>query len=124
MARIRIYTNSVLANIVNILGYLFVFTGVAGLFEGVILGGILMIGVGLALMFWASNISENKKFTNWKKSVQAKGLEPKIRSSNQVAVQVYNAYPCDKTLKYIQTLNPAAAQMIASQIAANNAGKK
>ena len=124
MARIRIYTNSVLANIVNILGYVLTFTGIAGLFEGVVLGGILLIGIGFALIFWADNISENKKFTNWKKNIQAKGLEPMIRSSNQVAVQVYNTYPCNNALKYIQTLNPAAAQMIANQIAANNAGKK
>ena len=124
MARITIYKNSILANIVNLCGYGIALSGIAALFEGVVVPGIVFIAIGVALIVWAANISENKVFRRWKKDVQAKGLEPLIRSNNQVALQIYNTYPCKNTLKYIQTLNPAAAQIIASQIAANKAGKK
>ena len=124
MARITIYKNSVLASLISILGYIFVIGGICVMFGGEIGGGIVMLIVGIALAMWASAISENKKFKTWKKELQAKGVEAQIRTSTQVAFQVYNAYPRSNTLNYIRSLNPAAAQLIADQIAANKGGKK
>lgn len=68
MARITFYTNSFLANVVNILGYILMFTGVimviAGISDfiiGVILIGIVLLAAGLGCSVLAANISARKR---------------------------------------------------------------
>ena len=124
MARITIYKNSFLATLVSICGYIGVVCGVMVMFEGDIAAGILMLAVGIGLAVWASKISQNKQFKTWKKQVEVKGLVPGVQSSVQTAIQVYNTNPSTKTLNYIRTLNPAAAENIAQQLAAKKANAK
>lgn len=118
MARIRIYKNSFLASALSILGYIFLVTGIIAAFNGEVVGGIFVVILSIAMMFAAKAISDNKQFKAWKKQVEEKGYVPKIQSSVEVAIQVYNTYPGTKTLAYIRTLNPAAADNIAQQLAA------
>lgn len=118
MARVRIYKNSFLASALSILGYVFLATGIIAAFNGEIIGGIFVVAISIAMMFGAKSISENKQFKAWKKQVEEKGYVPGIRSSVSTAIQVYNTFPCTKTLEYIRTLNPAAAENIAQQLAA------
>jgi len=118
MARMKIYKNSVLASVVSIVGGLTLILGVTYAVQEEVLPGILIALAGFALYIWASVISDNKRFKTWKKTVEAKGLDDAARSSVQSAIQVYNTYPCDKTLKYIAALNPEAARNISAQLAA------
>ena len=124
MARIRIYTNSVLASIISLLGYGLVIVGIALLVSGEVTGGIVMLIIGILLAVWAAGISEKKQFKQWRKDLQAKGLEPRIASDIRFAIQVYNAKPGKITLKYIKKLNPDAAQVIADHLKKQKAQKK
>lgn len=112
MARITIYKNSLLASACSLAGYGCVVGGVLAVFNGEIAGGIAIAAVGFGLAVLASAISEAKRFWSWKRQIKKKGLEPTIRSSTQAAIQVYNTYPCDRAMKYIAELNPAAGNYI------------
>ena len=93
MARIRIYTNSVLASIISLLGYGLVIVGIALLVSGEVTGGIVMLIIGILLAVWAAGISEKKQFKQWRKDLQAKGLEPRIASDSFTG--------CNSSLKLI-----------------------
>ncbi len=118
MARITIYKNSIMANVCSLFGSVFMFAGIGVLFSGEILGGIVAIAGGVGLNIWGSNISANKQFKKWKKQVESKGLTSAIASSDHTAITVYNTYPCKKSLEYIRSLNPRAAQEIDRQLSA------
>lgn len=124
MARITIYKNSILANLFNLLGYVLMLSGIAIALGGEIVPGIVLALIGFGSAVLASSISENKRFKSWKKEVEAKGYVPAIQSSVQVALQVYNTYPCTKALEYICTLNPEAARIISNQISAKKSSGK
>lgn len=69
--------------------------------------------MGFGLSWLADSISENKKFATWKKKVEEKGYVADIQSDISFAIEIYNTNPCTKTLEYIRTLNPQAAEFIA-----------
>ena len=112
MARITVYKNSILASLCSLMGYGLLVGGVMVVFSGDIFAGIALAAMGLGLAFLAALISEAKRFWSWKRQIKKKGLEDAIRSSTQVAIQVYNTYPCDKAMKYIASLNPTAGRYI------------
>lgn len=118
MARIPIYKNSFLASSCSILGYIIVIGGVVTAISEDIIGGIILIISGFVLMFLAKNISENKQFKKWKKQINRKGDISVIENSIQGAIQVFNTYPCKKSLEYIRTLNPQAAEFIDQELLA------
>ena len=118
MARITIYKNSVLATLVGIFGYIFIIAGLALAFTEEILGGIILALIGVGFSIWAPAISRNKQFKTWKKRIEEGGLVPALPSSTQTAIQIYNPFPNKKTLEYIRSLNPSAAQQISELIAA------
>lgn len=121
MARITIYRKSVLATVVSIFGYFLLAMGVMGLMEKEYVMGVVCIAAAFGVHLWASVINDNKLFKLWKKDLEAKGLIPEIAMHQSVAIKCYNACPGNKALAYIRTLNPAAADEIARQLAAQKA---
>lgn len=118
MARITIYKNSFLASICSMLGYGIAVCGILVAIGENVIAGIVMIAWGMALSFLASSISERKKFSEWKKQIKKGGYTSVIQNSIQGAIQVYNTYPCKKSLEYIRTLNPQAAELIEQKLPA------
>jgi len=114
MARITVYTNSILASLCSILGYALALIGLIGAFSGGIAAGIILIVLGFGLSFLASAISKNKQFKQWKKQIERNGLVSVIQNNVTVAIQIYNNFPCKKSLEYIRSLNPLAADIIAN----------
>lgn len=106
------YKNSGWATFVSVIGALCQYGGVMCLVNSLIPAGLITLAIGIALYFAGEKIHFNK----WIKLVQSKGLEEKIRTDINVAVQVYNANPGDNTLKYITGLNPEAGQQISRSI--------
>ena len=119
MARgFSIYKNSVGATAVSILGYGLLMMGVMLAVSEDLISGIVMAVLGILLELWAPTISRNKQFKKWIKQLREKGVEAEIRSDINAAIRVYNSNPCKKTLAYIGTLNPAAAENITKQLLA------
>lgn len=112
MARIRIYKNSILANVVNFAGYFVMLMGLLLLFEAEILLGIVVILVGIGIMVVAGEIARKANFRKWWKELEKNGLMPMIRSDRSFAVQVYQKNPVKETLEKIRQMNPAAAAYI------------
>ena len=110
------YKNSFLASVVSILGCVFIITGVVGIVEGEA-GGIVAMIPGVALAIWGRIISDNKAFKKWWKQVEDKNLEPVIARDLETAIAVYNKNPQNRTIKKIETLNPAFAEHIRKSIA-------
>lgn len=115
MARIPVYKNSILASLCSMLGAGCVMIGIAiGLTgEAEIIESVYVIIVGGLFLFLAAIISKNKQFRVWKKKIERGGLVPIIQNDVSSAVQVYQTFPCKKSLKYIRSLNPQAADVIA-----------
>jgi len=118
MARIPIYKNSILATILSFLSYFVMLAGVMMLFEREFLGFVVLFALGIGISALGSAVSEWKRFHSFKKQLKKKGLIPQIQASTQLALQVYDAYPAKKTVAYIRTLNPAAAQILDQRLAA------
>ena len=108
------YKNSFLASVFSIFGSVLVLGGILIVIEeGEIAGGILMAAVGVALILVGKSISNSKSFKKWwKQQITERGLEPHIAASVDIAVQIYNKNPGERTLKKIRQLNPAAADWI------------
>ena len=106
------YRNSLLASLVSIAGCLVGMAGIGLLFSGVIPGGIGLIAAAAALLYLAKQISNKKAFDKWWKQIRQAGLEPEIRNSLDVAVEIYKKNPEPRTLEKIRALNPAAADYI------------
>lgn len=115
MARITIYKNSVGASICSIIGYMFFVIGVLTMLSESVTGGILLVLYGVGLTIGASVISKNKQFKTWKKQIETSGYVPLMQNSIQTAIQIYNTYPGKKTLNYIRSINPQAADLIEEQ---------
>lgn len=74
-------------------------------------GSFILICTTLSILF---------SFPHRKRYYKKTGIKEAIRHDSgnmQVAIKVYNAYPCKKSLNYIRSLNPAAAQLIDQQLA-------
>lgn len=110
------YRNSFLASVVSIFGCVIAVGGISYIVDGNgVLAGVVMFVVGIVLAAIGKQISEDKSNKKWLKELQSKGLDGQVRASAEAANQLYNANPCDFTLKYIQSVNPAAAQQIAAR---------
>ena len=119
MARgFAIYKNSVGATVASIFGYGFLMIGIMLAVSTELIQGIVMAAAGLLLEIWAPSISRNKQFKKWVKQLREKGVEAEISSNINAAIRVYNSNPCKKTLEYIGSLNPAAAENITKQLLA------
>ena len=112
MARVKVYNNSFLATLVNLLGTGGLMVGALLLIDAEFGPGIMMIVIGLVLMVLASAIAEKANFRQWWKQIEKNGLLPEIKKSREVAVQVYQKNPGKETLEKIRGLNPAAAAYI------------
>lgn len=112
------YKNSFVASVLSILGSILVMCGIMMFPEGEIFGGIVLILVGAALIFWGKNVSANKSFKKWWQQVVDANLVPEIARSTQTAIAIYNKNPQKRTLQKIAELNPAAASQIEQQLAA------
>ena len=123
MARITIYKNSVLATLMSLAGGFMVAMGVVGLFSQMYVPGVVMLLIGFVLSVWASSVSENKRFKQWKKNLALKGLVSEIQRSEATAFAAYNTCPSPQALAYIRTLNPAAADKIAQKLEAQKQQK-
>ena len=75
----------------------------------------LFIGLGLVLVICGKLISTRKAFKKWWKQVGKLGLVEKIRNDTAVAKMVYSKNPIRATLKKIEELNPAAAEIIRAE---------
>lgn len=117
------YKNSFLASVVSILGCVFMMCAIMGLVEGEP-AMLLLALIGIPLLIWARQISNNKAFKKWWKQIEDKHLEPQIAQSAEFAMMIYNKNPQKRTLKKISQLNPVAAQWIEKNIADQKAAKK
>ena len=118
MARIPIYKNSILATLLSFVSYFCMLGGIMMLFDGEFLGFVVLFALGIGIGAVGSALSEWKRFRSFRKQLEKKGLIPQIQASTQLALQVYDAYPAPKTVEYIRTLNPAAAQILDQRLAA------
>lgn len=110
------YKNSFLASVVSILGCIFVVCGIMMLTEGDVAESIPLIILGLPFLIGGRIISDNKAFKKWWKQVEDANLEPQIAQDLNTAVAVYNKNPQNRTLKKIESVNPAAAEHIRQSI--------
>ncbi len=108
------YKNSFLASVVSILGCILVVAGIVTIQDGDTGAGIGMIVLSLPFLIGGRIISNNKAFKKWWKQVKDANLEPQIAQDVNTAIAVYNKNPQSRTLKMIETLNPAAAEQIRS----------
>lgn len=109
------FKNSVLASIISIFGCGFAMCGFA-MFGDEPAGAVFMILLGVAMVLWGRNISQNKAFKTWWKQIEEKNLEPQIAQNMQFAIDVYNKNPQNRTLKKIEALNPYAAEYIRNNL--------
>lgn len=114
--RFTVYKNSIFATIVSISASMCVALGIFFAFSGEIVGGIIIVIIGFVLMGFASNISERKKFKDWKKIIDEQGLIQQIQISDDFAISIYDTYPSSRSLAYISSLNPSAGQKIRALI--------
>lgn len=114
------YKLSKLATCISVIGALTRYGGVLCIAEGLIAGVIGCFAVGIAMHFLAEQIA----FNAWKEKIQAQGYEIQVTQGNlQFAIQLYNSNPCEKTLKYFETLNPQAAAHIRATLAESKQSK-
>ena len=109
------FKNSVLASIISIFGCGFAMCGLA-MFGDEPVGAVFMILLGVAMVLWGRNISQNKAFKTWWKQIEENNLEPQIAQNMQFAIDVYNKNPQNRTLKKIEALNPYAAEHIRNNL--------
>ena len=110
---ILFYKNSFLASVVSILGCICVMVGVLEFDMLHTEELITVFAIGAALLIWGKKISADKSFKKWWKQVEDANLINAIRTDSNVAITIYQKNPCKATLKKIQELNPAAAELIA-----------
>ena len=117
MARvpITIYKKSFLASLVSIVGSIMMILGICLLFEELV-AGIICAVIGVAFLLWAPIISERKLFKLWIKDLKNKGVIEQLSSSNELCMQMYQANPHKRTIKFIAKYNTAAAETISASL--------
>ena len=108
------YPNSFAATMASIIGSGLIMVGILAPIGGDMpIGvGIFFLLMGIGLLSIASNINRNKAFKRWLKRIKEDGADDIVRESTAGAVKVYNAFPDERTLAYIEELNPEAAEII------------
>jgi len=129
MARVGIktYKNSALATVVSVIGSLFELGGITTMVNG----GLDYLLVGFLLALWgaahfvaAERLSDYAQYRTWKRQIEQKVDAEQIMQDEALAISIYSTNPCKRVLKYIQNLNPTAAEQIQQQIAAEGKQKK
>lgn len=120
MARvgIKIYKNSALATVVSIIGCCFELGGITVMANGgpgYLLNGFLLILWGVAHLAVAERLSDYAQYRTWKRQLEQKIDVESIAQNKELAIQVYQSNPCKRVLKFIQNLNPEAAEQIKQQ---------
>lgn len=104
------YPNSRGASVLSALGGLLMMIGCPMVFlYGM---GLVPVAVGIGMQILAKVVANNKSFKLWMKSLLEKGVLDQIPNNIVLAIKLYEANPCKKTLKYLQTANPQAAMII------------
>ena len=102
-----------MATFVSILGAFTRYAGAMCLFSGIIPAALVCILIGIGIHFGAEQIA----FNAWKKKIQEQGYDNAVRQGDlQTAIKLYNAKPEEKTLKYINSLNPQVASQIRTMV--------
>ena len=109
------YKNSFLASVVSILGCICILCVVLEFDSYELSESIPAIIIGVALLIWGKVISNNKAFKKWWKQVEDAGLEEPLKTDIGLAQSIYSKNPIKATLKKIESLNPAAAEVIRQQ---------
>lgn len=117
MVKIPVYTNSILATLMSILGYLLMLGGFAVAFGGEILGGILMFLLGMGSAALGSVISALAQFRKWIRKLKKEGIIERAKEDTNLAIQIFQANPTKLTFRYIRKLNPAAGDYLEQQLA-------
>lgn len=114
--------------IISLFGFIFILTGLIGMPEAILGGdlqevliafvliitGLIVVAAPYIIYFAiARSMARYVNYVRIKKEVKKRGLEPVVRASVEVAVQLYAKEPGRPLLQYIETLNPEAAEMIA-----------
>ncbi|MDO5401019.1 MAG: hypothetical protein Q4F17_08575 [Eubacteriales bacterium] len=97
------------------IGSLMVLSGVMALFSKELMGipiAALGIGIGIGAELLSGKIAEHTQFQKWWKKVKKANLEPQIAANLNVAIDIYNKNPQQRTLDKITALNPAAGEYI------------
>lgn len=117
MVKIPVYTNSILATLMSILGYLLMLGGFAMAFGGEILGGILLFLLGMGCAALGSVLSTLAQFRKWIRKLKKEGIIERAKQDNDLAIQIFQANPTKLTLRYIRKVNPAVGNYIDRQLA-------
>lgn len=80
-----------------------------------IVAGIILTVVGVACFFLANLINERAVFRKWIKHLKKQGITERLANSEEICIEVYNANPCKKTIKYIRKYNPAVADKLLTE---------
>lgn len=117
MARvpITIYKKSFLASFVSIVGSIMMVLGICLLFEELV-AGIICTVIGIGFLLWAPIISERKLFKLWIKDLKTKGVIDMLPSSRDLCLQMYQANPKKRTIKFIAKYNPSIAVELSSAL--------
>lgn len=113
--------------IISLFGFIFILTGLIGMPEAILGGNLQEVLIAFVLIITglivaaapyiiyftvARSIARYVNYVRIKKEVKKRGLEPVVRASVEVAVQLYAKEPGRPLLRYIETLNPEASEMI------------
>lgn len=124
----KIYKTSALATFVSIIAAVCVWGGVAAVFNGIVLGGIVIGVIGMFIHIWADEIGEKAAFEKWTKELKLRGYTNKVAEGNfEVALALYKQNPTERTIQYFASLNPqvgARLREIAKAAQAQKEGKK
>lgn len=109
----KVYKSSWLATIVSIAGAGCIYGGIICLISGQILPALICLAIGVAFYLLAEKIAANAVFKAWKKEVVSKGYAQMIAQGNlSVAAHLYQQNPGEKTLQYLETLNPCVVSSL------------
>lgn len=113
--RFRIYRYSPLATFFSFAGAVLIVVGLPLLFAGVV-PGVICIGIGIGASLLAEPTANRKAIKKWIKELNRKGALDELRTSVELAFELYHAKPHKLTLKYIAKLNPQAAIKIKQKL--------
>lgn len=117
MARfaVTIYKKSFLASLVSIVGSIMSILGICLLFED-LTAGIICLAIGIAFLLWAPVIAQRKLFKLWIKDLKQKGVIESLPTSRDLCLQIYQANPQKRTIKFIEKYNPIVALEISTSL--------
>ena len=109
------HRNSWLASAISLLGWIAVLIGIKFVVDDKAVG-FLVIAAGLIGPLLGKYISTNKHFSAWWEQVEHANLTDRIRTDAERAYTLYQQYPDRRTLKKIEQINPAAADLIRERL--------